>query len=234
MAKRPLVVFDFDGTLSPIAKHPKDAKVPEAGKRRLRKIALAADIIILTGRSSRFVRARLAGIRGMKIIGLHGNEGMQKTRLLSALEKEARKVAAKVPGVLVEKKPSGFTLHYRNAGIGEQEAEKMLSPLFLKAQGEAKVIKGRKCFEFLPKGASTKSTALARLSLENPQRRVVFIGDDESDLAAIENASALPNFTGAIVESEEIDAGRAKRVHREGIYAFVEKTIAWGKKDGKA
>ena len=58
MRLRPLLAFDFDGTLAPIVARPDDARVPDAVSRCLAELAATLPIAIITGRSVADVRAR--------------------------------------------------------------------------------------------------------------------------------------------------------------------------------
>ena len=59
MRRRPLLAFDFDGTLAPIVARPEDARVPAAVAARLAVLALRLPVAIVTGRAIGDVRHRL-------------------------------------------------------------------------------------------------------------------------------------------------------------------------------
>ena len=73
LALRPLLAFDFDGTLAPIVARPADARVPLPTARRLDRLAAAA-----AGghrqRPQHRRRARAAVVRAAFVIGSHGAE----------------------------------------------------------------------------------------------------------------------------------------------------------------
>jgi trehalose 6-phosphate phosphatase len=64
MARRPLLAFDFDGTLAPIVARPDDARVPTAVQQRLERLGRALPLAIVSGRRVDDVRARLSFTRG--------------------------------------------------------------------------------------------------------------------------------------------------------------------------
>lgn len=225
---RPLAVFDFDGTLAAITRNPADARIPAASLRQLAKISAVSRVIILTGRQSGFVQPQLRGIGGVKLLGLHGNARLRKGRPLRALEGMAEKLAKKIPGALVEGKPTGFVFHYRKARKNERQMKKLLAPLFAAALRAAKTITGRKSFEFLPKGALTKKETLLRLVKRNPGRRVLFVGDDASDCKALLACSRFHNFRGALVRSQETRCGKVKSIKRGSVFQFALQAISGG------
>jgi len=225
---KPIAVFDFDGTLAPIVKRPASARISRQTKKELAGLMLFSRVFILTGRPSSFVKAQLRPLRGVKAIGLHGNEGAKKGAALRELELLARGIAEAEKGIHVEPKPSGFAVHYRNGGKTDAQARKLLSPLLMKARGRAKVVWGRKACEFLPKGAKTKRETLLGLALRNSQSRVVFVGDDYSDCEAMLACSRLRNFTGALVRSSETHCRGLRQVQRRDIFRFVKRALLDG------
>ena len=73
MQRRPLLAFDFDGTLAPIVARPDQATVPEPVSRGLAKLAERWPVAVITGRSVADVSPRL-GFTPRYIIGNHGVE----------------------------------------------------------------------------------------------------------------------------------------------------------------
>ena|SRR3989344_4925739 len=226
MGKKPVAVFDFDGTLAMIRRNPEDARISAQALRQLAKIAALARAIILTGRDSRFVRPQLAGLRGVEIIGLHGNRPLRNGGRLPALGRMASKLAKKIPGASVEGKPTGFVFHYRKAGKSGRQVKKLLAPLFAAAQGATKIIAGRKTYEFMPKGALTKKETLLKLVAQNPRRRVLFIGDDSSDCEAMRACLRFRNFRGAIIRSKETRCRKVKSIKRGDVLQFALREIS--------
>ena len=73
MRQRPLLAFDFDGTLAPIVARPDQAHVPDAVAHGLAELSRALPVAVVTGRSVADVRARL-GFQPRWVIGNHGAE----------------------------------------------------------------------------------------------------------------------------------------------------------------
>jgi trehalose 6-phosphate phosphatase len=73
LLRRPLLAFDFDGTLAPIVARPDDARISQAVSARLKSLAAQLPVAIVTGRAVADVRGRL-GFEPRFIVGSHGAE----------------------------------------------------------------------------------------------------------------------------------------------------------------
>src|SRR5262245_46574916 len=73
MQRRPLLAFDFDGTLAPIVARPDLACVPEPVAQGLTRLARDLPVAVVTGRSVADVRKRL-GFEPRWVVGNHGAE----------------------------------------------------------------------------------------------------------------------------------------------------------------
>ncbi len=187
MRLRPLLAFDFDGTLAPIVARPDEAKVPAAVSRGLAALARRLPIAIITGRSVADVRPRL-GFEPHHVIGNHGAEDPANAvapaagRALDALR---RRIAAGAralsnAGVVVEDKKLSLALHYRlapDAGAALLCIEALLQGL------EASLTRfGGKCVvNVLAAGLPDKGDALAALVQRSKAKAAVFAGDDVND-----------------------------------------------------
>ena len=60
LQRRPLLAFDFDGTLAPIVARPDDARISQAVGQRLRALAAQLPVAIISGRLVADVRERLS------------------------------------------------------------------------------------------------------------------------------------------------------------------------------
>ena len=73
IAVRPLLAFDFDGTLAPIVARPEDARVAHAIEDRLERLSQRLPLAIVSGRRVDDIRQRLA-FAPHYVIGNHGAE----------------------------------------------------------------------------------------------------------------------------------------------------------------
>ena len=120
-----LLLFDFDGTLSPIVAHPDMAKLLPGWRERLKNLKKNSKITlgIVTGRSIKSIRKRIA-IPGVIIASDHGCEVWRGTRLgvryagencryLKELAREAKEEFGVISGIVIEEKKYSMAIHYR-------------------------------------------------------------------------------------------------------------------------
>jgi trehalose 6-phosphate phosphatase len=200
MRLRPLLAFDFDGTLAPIVARPDEAKVPDSVSRGLAELARDLPVAIITGRSVADVRPRL-GFAPQYVIGNHGAEdpviprpaleGQPLDALRQRIAAHARDLTA--AGVTVEDKLLSLALHYRLApdpGAALVRIEALL-------QGIEPALKrfGGKCVvNVLAAGLPDKGDALAALVRRANVVAAVFVGDDVNDEAVFMRAEP-PSLT---------------------------------------
>jgi trehalose 6-phosphate phosphatase len=66
--------FDVDGTLAPIVAQPEDARVPDATRSELRRLATRYGLVAcVTGRTGEVARA-IVGVPELTYVGEHGLE----------------------------------------------------------------------------------------------------------------------------------------------------------------
>lgn len=220
MRGKPLVILDFDGTLAPIVPDPEKARIGQNDLENLRKLTKKAEVEILTGRPASFVKRQIRGLK-IRVLGLHGNRANRASPGIAGLKKRAIRLFGMERGV-VEEKPLGFTLHYRNA----PKLKRSLSRFAKTAGKNISVLEGRKSFEFLPASMRVKAGTMEVISKRNKNRRILFIGDDHSDLEAILRMKKYPNFTGALVKSKEVYSKGTKRISRSELFHFIENFIS--------
>ena len=122
---RRLVVFlDYDGTLTPIVRRPKEARLKVPVRRTLGRLARLVPVVIVSGRALSDLR-RLVGVAGVRYVAHHGlvykEPGSTAQWLGQRISRRevrewarALQSAAKgVPGALVEDKGISMALHNR-------------------------------------------------------------------------------------------------------------------------
>jgi trehalose 6-phosphate phosphatase len=189
---RAALLLDLDGTLLDIAPTPDSVVVPAALLETLRGLLVRLDgaLAVISGRPVAQVDALLHAIP-TAVAGEHGGAfrfasgaPLERVKLPSAPAAwlaAAERIAAKNPGVLLERKERGFVLHYRAVPELGQELHAALQNLV--GQSEAfTVMRARKAWEIKPRGAD-KGTAVAALMAHPPfaGRLPIFIGDDVTD-----------------------------------------------------
>lgn len=210
LSQRPLgLLFDIDGTLSPIAPTPDTARLhPEAAPllERARDCA-RVHVAILTGRAVE-VGAALVNVPGLTYIGTHGlewSDGLPtptSVRLAAGvsnyiepgaqlLDLAARELAD-IPGILIERKRVGGTVHYRLAPQPEQARARILAQLQEPARRlSMRLSEGKRMVEIQPPLLINKGEALREFARRFALRGVLFAGDDRTDLDALNELAAL-------------------------------------------
>lgn len=124
---RPLaVLFDYDGTLTPIVRHPSLARLDSRVREQLRRLAALPGVRlgVISGRPLSEVRS-LVGVEGVYYAGSGGLEidlvGRETRypeadnfgKLLDAIQDQMLDQLKKFPGTWLERKPGAIAIHYR-------------------------------------------------------------------------------------------------------------------------
>jgi trehalose 6-phosphate phosphatase len=202
LAQRPLgLVFDIDGTLSPIAPTPDEARLYPGIVSLLEEAREHAHIAITTGRAIDN-GAAMVNVDGITYIGNHGLEwsnGLPSSHTVQVLPEAlayvepgrhlldlAEQQLAGFPGLLVERKRIGGSVHYRLCSDQQQAQQAILSLLQEPArQVNMRLSEGKKVVEIRSPLALNKGESLRRFVERLGLRGVVFAGDDRTDLDAV-------------------------------------------------
>ncbi len=190
------LVTDVDGTISPIAAVPAEARVlPQARaalQRLARRLALVA---VVSGRSVADAQ-RLVGLdgltyvgnHGLELVGPHGPQPVEAARpyvplLAAALDQVAPQLT--LAGILVENKGVSASLHYRLAVDREAARRQLLDALaHAPAAQRFRLEEGRLVVNLLPPIPISKGTVVRLLATDHRLRALVYLGDDVTDLHA--------------------------------------------------
>src|SRR4051794_678502 len=74
-----LLAFDYDGTLAPIVADPARARMRQATRRILSRLALCYPTVVISGRAHGDLRRRLGRLPLWHVIGNHGLEPWAQT-----------------------------------------------------------------------------------------------------------------------------------------------------------
>ncbi len=171
--------LDVDGVLAPIVDDPSRARVPDAVRGELRRLAGRYRLVAcVTGRPSADAE-RIVGVPELRYVGEHGLE----------LDPEAARFADEIHRVAdesgwpdLERKPHSVVLHYRTASDPE-DARRQLQTVAAAARERGLEARfGRRVLELLPPVAATKGTAVRHLLAESGLVRALYAGDDTTDL----------------------------------------------------
>lgn len=197
-----ILIFDFDGTLSPISKSPQEVVLSSETKNLLEKLhkKKGVYVAIISGRNLNDLKNKV-GIKNLIYGGNHGLEGKLPdrkynypipTKILKAIEqvkKKLKKITSGFSGTFIEDKGSVLSFHYRGTPRQSIPAVKLLLNKIVKLyvkKGLIKVIAGKKVYEIFPnvnwnKGEFANLMIKKISSLTKDIPLALFIGDDKTD-----------------------------------------------------
>ncbi|WVQ98709.1 trehalose-phosphatase [Kwoniella sp. CBS 9459] len=199
-AKKRLLLFDYDGTLTPIVKVPSHAVPTE---RTLAAITTLTEdpknvVYLISGRDGDFLEEHWGHVEKLGMSAEHGSfvkrpgdeEFTNMTESLdmswmSEVEEIFRYYTERTTGSTIEVKKASITWHYRNSDpdFGEFQCKQCLDLLesSLAPRRPIEVLVGKKNLEVRPL-AVNKGEIVKRLMYENPDADLVFCaGDDKTD-----------------------------------------------------
>lgn len=180
-----LVASDYDGTLTPIIDDPSQAFPHRPAMAALEQLAALpnVEVVLISGRPLSVLRTLSGGPPGIALVGSHGSETEESEPnpdLLAdveAITRSLHEVAERFAGTVVEGKPAGATLHYRNAIDPDGAAQAAREA---RASDEIRLIEGKQVVELMV-GPGDKGTALSQLRQQFSTGSLVFFGDDTTD-----------------------------------------------------
>ncbi|MHC2999064.1 trehalose phosphatase [Microbacterium sp. HJ5] len=201
---RLLVALDFDGTLSPLADEPMDARMLPAARAALDALVAAprTAVALVSGRSLSDLRIiaehlddsplLLAGSHGAEFwlpgegVLTHDDEPGDE-RLRDELRAHAEAATALLAGVWIEPKRFGFGVHTRKSTPADAaEANRLVDAL---VSAEAPLWRrrtGHNIVEYAFRHEG-KDSAIAELRTRTDASAVLFAGDDVTDEDALES-----------------------------------------------
>ena len=214
--QRLLLLFDYDGTLSPIVARPGDAVLSSRTRRGLTALAAHPRCVagIVSGRSLSDLR-QMVGITGLVYAGNHGMEiEGPRLRFTHPDAVSAREVLEQVcstltsdlqhiPGVMVEDKGLTLTVHYR--GTLEERIEEVEGATFEVTaphleSGQLRLTRGKKVVEVRPDIPWDKGRAIRRIREAYDDRPFpAYFGDDRTDedgFVVVQEMGGLAVFVG--------------------------------------
>lgn len=186
MRLRPLLAFDFDGTLAPTVPRHHEARVSKSVSRWISQLSDSSPVAILTGRSVADVSSRL-GFVPRYIVGSHGSEvpeGLRAGRA-DALDAVRDLLACHAAGlyeagVQVEDKHHSLTFHYRLAR-NHAFARRRITEALGASSADLKVFDGKCAVNVVPADAPDTGEAVVALVRACGAGAAVFVGDDGND-----------------------------------------------------
>jgi len=197
-----LLILDFDGTLTPIAKAPEKAILSESIKDLLRQLSQKPNyfVAISSGRELGDLKAKV-GLTSIIYGANHGFEGEvfgkkysyplnNKTlKILQEIRRQLENKLSQFKGVFIEDKGLTLSLHYRLAHSKQIHKIKALAKItldeFIK-DGVIFTISGKMVIDILPKTDWNKGRfadfIVKSVASQNKSRPLIIaIGDDKTD-----------------------------------------------------
>ena len=198
--------LDVDGTLLDIEDHPEGVRATDSLIELLAHLSagLGGALSLISGRPVAdidriFAPARFAaaGAHGAEL-RLHPDDPVSSTKssLPASMLEQLRAFAGSDPGLLLEEKHSGVSLHYRRAPHLEQQCTRLVHRLLPDIQKDFRLIAGKMVFEFAPVDHN-KGAAIGEMMQRQPfaGRSPVFVGDDVTDEDGFRAVNALEGIT---------------------------------------
>jgi trehalose 6-phosphate phosphatase len=198
--------LDVDGTLLDIEDHPARVRATPPLVDLLARLSAGLDgaLSLISGRPVADIDRIFAPAK-FAAAGAHGTElrlhpddpvsGSQTSLPASTLE-QLRAFAESDPGLLLEEKRSGVSLHYRRAPHFEERCATLVRRLLPEIETDFRLIAGKMVFEFSPV-EQDKGAAINEMMLRDPfaGRSPAFVGDDVTDEDGFVAVNALEGIT---------------------------------------
>lgn len=209
-----MLLFDFDGTLSPTVPQPELARLPDRMRRVLTRLVgmPACRVGVVSGRGLDDLRIRadvpgllLAGSGGLEweIDGVRGAvpEAAAGMNTVAAVAAALAGRLARVPGVWLERKPLGLTVHHRGADGESVATVRGLAAELQAVHGvDLRVVVCALGVEITPCPARHKGSAVRMLlaALGAEPMQVVYAGNDANDAEAMAEVARRGGWTLAV------------------------------------
>jgi trehalose 6-phosphate phosphatase len=204
------LITDVDGTISPIAPTPQEARVSPLCHEYLSILCTnLALVAAISGRPAREVE-KMVGIDGIVYIGNHGLERLTGSHyelsrgaedypeVIQAVIKELQGLS--LEGVIVEDKGISASVHYRLAPEpGTARSAIMAAIEGLREKEKLELKSGKKVVDIRPSLPIDKGTAVRDLIESYNLHGGIYLGDDLTDIdafRAIRSCSVNPDFHG--------------------------------------
>jgi alpha,alpha-trehalase len=236
-----ILLFDYDGTLTPIVERPELAVLHPGMRKLLRSLVKHYKVAIISGRSLADIK-KMVGPAGIYYAGNHGFEiSGPKTRLalpqakcarptIHKICRELKSMSRGIEGVIIEDKGVTASVHYR---LVARSKIKILKETFNEVvkpyvrSGGVRVTVGKKVFEIRPNVEWDKGRAvLWIINVADPKKKLIplYFGDDQTDEDAF---LALKDKGVTVLVSKKQKKSHAKFFLRDvgEVKMFLEKLV---------
>jgi trehalose 6-phosphate phosphatase len=226
--------LDFDGTLVELAETPDGIRVSPGLGSLLRRLSVRLEgrLALISGRAIADLEQHLE-CSGLGISGSHGLElrlrdgshiPLAARHELGEARERVASLAREASGLLVENKPFGIALHFRQA----PQEEERVTDFLTKLAGETGLVlqRGKMVVELRPPGADKGDAVRAFMSQPDfAAARPLFVGDDLTDEDAFRAAADLGG-SGILVGPARKTAARWRLDDIASVAAWLEAAAA--------
>lgn len=201
-AERIGLVTDMDGTISYITEKPEDAVITPRNFELLKALREKLDLVsIISGRPVQSIYERIP-LDNVIYIGNHGLERCVNGKVkhnfniepyLPRLEASVAKLEEIAEeGAQVEDKGVTVTFHYRQTEDPDEIRDEFYPQVKkISEETDLEFFEGRMIFELRPPVKADKGVAFEQLVDEFELESVIYVGDDTTDVAALQMAQKL-------------------------------------------
>lgn len=195
-----IVATDFDGTLSRLVSRPQDARILSRAQDALDVLheADGVHVVLLTGRSLTSLEETGVRSEDWLVSGSHGSEHnpaaeqllgvhteqnhptAEERRDLSTITRRLQRVFGNEPGVRLEHKPFGISVHTREVEDPSHAEELLAAAVEIGVSEGLLAREGKQVREFLVREAD-KGATLQRIRDAIGEAPTLFLGDDTTD-----------------------------------------------------
>ena len=235
---------DIDGTIADVVARPEDARVRPGCLRALEALAQRLPVVaIITGRDAQ-TAMQMVGVERLVYFGNHGVDRWESGKLSVAPEAgqylgriqemaQALRERLRLPGVIVEEKGVGLSIHYRMSRQPDIRSVVLAALDDTDASQWLEIRDGKMHVDLrLPVGVD-KGTVVRSLAQEFRLQGVMVLGDDLTDVDAFRAAQRLQEESGVVNISVAVVGDETpEEVRREAGYtlpgvAAVEEFLLW-------
>jgi trehalose 6-phosphate phosphatase len=195
---RPLLAFDFDGTLAPLTPSRETVFLRPATRELLRDLSRRFTCAVITGRSLADIAPRVANLGLASLVGNHGLEPIEHAEEFERIVRSWLPVLepgiAAVAGADLENKKLSVSVHYWRAPDPEHALREIRRVCHQLGDSVA-IVPGHYLVNLIPPGAPMKDGALVRIMSGAGRKTALFVGDDWNDERVFEHADRARVFT---------------------------------------
>jgi trehalose 6-phosphate phosphatase len=202
-----VLLFDYDGTLTPLAEHPRLARLPSSTRLSLERLSKyrRVRVGVVSGRAIDDLKT-MVDLRGVYYVGTSGLEldlgagqvthpdAAQMRAVVHAVVRELEPLVALYRGAWIERKPLGCTAHYRAVAEHRQdELRRRMKNVIASLGAGLRCVPGPMAWEIVPAAGWTKGTAVNMILAADRHANCLplYAGDNDNDVEAMETVGLM-------------------------------------------